>query len=146
MIEQTQNYTTHRRESSARGEMFRAVVLVREATQLLKSKATNLPHCAPGTRLQKIATGLGDFSNSLERAAAALERGHHRKAAATLTAELNPPNDSGMSLPQLEAELTRKLRLIPIGSKQSRELYACREWVRELVASAPLEHTAAGAA
>ena len=66
MIRQTQKYTTSRCQSSGRGEMFRAVLLVREATRLLKTKATLLPDSAPGTRLQKIATGLGDFSSSLD--------------------------------------------------------------------------------
>src|ERR1700733_1827450 len=132
MIRQTQKYTTPRRQSSGRGEMFRAVLLVREATRLLKTKAILLPDSAPGTRLQKIATGLGDFSSSLERAAVAIERGHHRKLHRTSTGEVS--GDLEMNLSQLEAELSHKLHCIPIGSRQARQLYQSRERVRGLLA------------
>ena len=132
MIEQTQIYTTERCESSGRGEIFRAVVLCRQATQLLKSKARHLLDCPPGTRLQKIATGLGDFSNSLERAAIAVERGHHRKSPRA--------SKGGLDLPGIEAMLTNSLRRVPIGSRKGRQLYALRSCVREVLASSPLEN------
>lgn len=134
MSEQTQKYTTQRCESSGRGEMLRAIVLVREASQLLKTKATRLPDCAPGTRLQKIATGLGEFSNSLERAAMAIERGHYRKSPRAPKCELD--------LFALEAMATNLLRSIPIGSREGRQLYALRTRVRGILASGPVENRA----
>jgi hypothetical protein len=146
VIEQTQIYTTEGCESSGRGEMFRAVALVRQATQLLKAKASRLPDCPPGTRLQKIATGLGDFSNSLERAAAVLDRGHHRKAPRGSTGEAQHLRDARMNLSQFEAELSRRLRQTPIGSNQARQMYQSRERVRELLGSVVPESTAVGAA
>ena len=145
MIQRTQSDTIPSSTSSGRGEMFRAVVLVRQATQLLKAKASRLPDCPPGTRLQKIAAGLGDFSNSLQRASAALDRGHHRKAPGGSTGEAQHPRDDGMNLSQLEAELSRRLRQTPIGSKQARQMYQSRERVRELLGSVAPESAAVGA-
>ena len=126
--------------------MFRAVVLVRQATQLLKAKASRLPECPPGTRLQKIATDLGDFGNSLERAAIAIERGHHRKSPRASTSEAKFPHVARTNLSQLDSELTKGLRRMPIGSRKARQLYALRVRVRERLASPRLEQTAGGAA
>jgi hypothetical protein len=130
VIDQTQKYTTEGCESSGRGDMLRAIVLVREATQLLKSKATHLPDCGPGTRLQKIAIGLGEFSDSLERAAIAIERGHHRKSSRASKGELD--------LPGLEALITKTLRHVPLGSRKGRQLFALRNRVRGILSSGSL--------
>jgi hypothetical protein len=127
VIEQTQKYTTPRCESSRRGEISRAVVLVREASRLLKNKATHLPDSSPGTRLQKIATGLGDFSNSLERAANAIELGrrHPTRDAKRL---FSPVGDDSLS--KIERRIASSLRAIPIGSTQASQLRALQSRLR----------------
>ena len=136
MIQRTQIYTTTRWESSHRGEISRAADLVRQATHLLRGKATRLPHGSPGTRLQKIATHLSDFGDSLERAATVLESSRRGTS----------PNSSGEDLTGivlLESKITGSLRRMPIGSRTARELYALRASARALLeeqrASAPLE-------
>ena len=112
--------------------MLHAIILFREATEILKTKASRLPDCAPGVRLQRIAARLGEFSNSLERAAMAIERGHHRKSPTAVKGELD--------LAGLEAMLTNSLRGVPIGSRKGRQLYALRSRVRGILASGPVEN------
>ena len=127
MTEQTQKYTTPLLESSRPGEISRAVVLVREASKLLKSKATRLPDSSPGTRLQKIATGLGDFSDSLERAGTAIESAQHRKSSKQhFRGDLN-------FVSQLESRITDSLRRLPIGSQPARQLFALRANARAIL-------------
>jgi hypothetical protein len=121
MCERIKIYTTKEVVSSSRGEIFRAVGLVREASRLLKSKATDLPHSAPGTRLQRIATGFSDFGDSLERVAAAIERGHHRKLPRASEVELD--------------HLATSIRRAPIGSRTARDLRARRALLREQIAA-----------
>jgi hypothetical protein len=121
MCERIKIYTTEEVESSGRGEIFRAVMLVRAAAELLKSKARCLPDSRPGTRLQKIATGFGDFGDSLERVATAIERGHHRKLPRASEVELDL--------------LTSSIRRAPIGSRTARDLRARRALLQEQIAS-----------
>jgi hypothetical protein len=124
MDKQDKLYTAEGVQSSSRGEIFRAVGLVREAAQLLKTKATRLPHCAPSTRLQRIATGFSDFGDSLERVAFAIERRHHRK--------LPRASESEVELDLLATSIRRA----PIGSRTARDLRARRALLREQIAAA----------
>lgn len=138
MIEQTQKYTTLPCESSGRREMFHAAVLINEAAQLLKNKASRLPDCAQSVRLQRIATRFGEFSNCIKRVSMAIERGHPRKSPrAAATGEVKRPSDGAMNLSQLEAELTLKLQRLPIGSGEARRLFGVRERVRQELATSP---------
>ena len=121
--------------------MFHAVLLVREASRLLKTKAAQLPDSAPGARLQRIGTGLGAFGSSLERVAVAIERGHHRKSSRTSTGETQRLIDAAMKLVEVEVKLTSRLRKTAIGSRKGRQLYALRELVREYLASSSPENS-----
>jgi hypothetical protein len=115
-------FTPVRKSSQvAAAKIFRAVLLVREAAEILKTKATHLPDSAPSTRLQRIATGFSDFGDSLERVAFAIERGRRKPPGA---------QKGQLDLSRLEAMLTNALRSVPIGSRRSRELHALRALLR----------------
>jgi hypothetical protein len=127
VIDETKEYIAEGCESRGRG-MLRAVLLVDEASRLLKSKAKQLPEGAPSVRLQKIAIRLGNFTECLERAAIAVEHSHHRKS----------PRACELDLPGIEALLTSRLRTVAIGSSKGRQLYALRARVREILSSGSL--------